>query len=146
MVRAKPLLVGLMVVLFGLATTGTAEDTGDPVKKELKALEGVWTAKSGVTGGGKQIDLMILPKFDIRADGEAAILTYKEDVKYAAKVILDLERSPKRITFRHKPDVYWEDSYELKGDTLTLVETKEGKFPISLTDEGFTRYVYTRAK
>jgi uncharacterized protein (TIGR03067 family) len=144
MIRAK-LLLGILVILLSWAAIGTAGDT-DPVKKELKALEGFWVPKSAVDGTGKPMDLKIFGRYEIRTGGKVTILTTRKDVKYDAEVILDLEKAPKRITFRHKPDVYWEFSYELKGDMLTLVEAKRGKFPNSLTDEGFFKFVYTRAK
>jgi uncharacterized protein (TIGR03067 family) len=144
------LIVGLLVALTGVALTGTAGETSDPVKKELKALQGVWCPKSGTLSGGKEIELAILPKFEIKADGQVTLTA--KDAKYVGEVILDLKQSCKRMTFRPsgKPLIgnwCFAYSYELKGDMLTLVEAKvDLTFPNSLSDKGFTRYVYTRGK
>jgi uncharacterized protein (TIGR03067 family) len=121
-------IICVLVVLS--APLPLTADTGDDVKKELKALQGKWKAVA-LEAGGKPLPKDAVPDFTyiIGADGKAA--GKMPQGEYTAAITVDPKKDPKTIDNLHESgDQKGKKQYgvyKLEGDKLTVCITAPGR-------------------
>jgi uncharacterized protein (TIGR03067 family) len=120
-------VIGLIFVLAAPLPLGA--DTGDDVRKELKALEGKWKAVA-MEAGGKLFPKDRIPDFTfiVAANGKSTGQSPQGD--YQATITVDPRKSPRTIDNLHESGAQkWKKQYgiyKLEGDKWTVCMTRPG--------------------
>ncbi len=146
-------VIGLTFVLA--APLALRADSGDDVRKELKALEGKWKAV-GMEARGKSFPKDAIPAFTfmVGADGKSTSQSFQGE--YDATITVDPRKSPKTIDNLHVSGAQKGKKqygiYKLEGDRWTVCMTQpgveEGARPKDFTTKGSLNvvFVFERSK